>query len=102
MPYRKISLNLFIEMRNLHQKQGLMGVDVAARYKSYCPRSIYRHMRMKINDSTGDKGKFNGAKKSEFPKIAPKKIKRKKYKPIPLTLSVYLRILNHDFRVRGK
>ena len=91
-----------MEMRNLHQKQGLKGVDVVARYKSYCPRSVYRHMKMKITDSTGDKRKFNGAKKLEIPKIAPKKIKRKNYKPIPLTLSVNLRILHQDFCVRGK
>ena len=65
-PYRKISLNLSMEMRNLHQKQGLKGVDVVARYKSYCPRSVYRHMKMKITDNTGDKREFNGAKKLEI------------------------------------
>ena len=26
-----------MEMQNLHQKQGLKGVEMVARYKNYCP-----------------------------------------------------------------
>ena len=100
--YKKIPLSASLEMRNLYQKKRWRGKDIAAKFKEYHPRAINRHMKKKLMDTSGDKRKFNGAPKQKTKDIGQKKKGKKKYMSIPLTLSVYLRIMNQDLGVPGK
>ena len=52
-------------MRNLYKKEGWRGKDIAGNFKQYYPRAINCHMKKKLNDRSGDKCKFNGAKKKK-------------------------------------
>ncbi len=100
--YNNIPLSASLEMRELHQKKGLKGKELVKRYKQYSKTQIYRHMKMDISDTTGDKRKGNGRMKSDQCVRVGKNKCKNKYKKIPLTLSVFLRFLHQENGISGK
>ena len=82
----------------MYQTDGLREKEIAKKFPQYKRRTINRNMKLELTDRIADKRQFNGACKAN----GTKKIKKKKYQHIPLTLSVYLRIMHQEFGTPGK
>ena len=82
----------------MYQKDGVSEKDIAEKFPQYKRRAINGHMKLDLSDTIGDKRQFNGACKAN----GTTKIRKKKYQHIPLTLSVYLRIMHQEFGTPGK
>ena len=59
MKYVKISNNMSIYLRCLHQECKIKCSELIKRYPQYAPQSIYRHVKKPIDSPVHDRRKYN-------------------------------------------